>query len=249
MKKFIVLLLVVILSVLFLGCGGDSSKGKTEKVKEQNSEEKILNQYTSKDGVITAKLPDGWNNKGKGPDNYSMYAYVSDNTGDIHKDIKTFDYQEQLDEVQEIKVDELPALTVKRKFMQREEMIGRTWLVYNGFDIIEVVVQSNTATWNDGIADQIISLIKINKRSENVTMPKPIEEKRYIRPESFPVSIEKFNDYYSNEAVFTVDKIKQSTNIYIALKDLQNKGLSEEAAKVVSDSIYAANGLEDLRAL
>ena len=234
---------MVVLSAFLFSCGNGSNE---ENKDEQN--DNVTGEYTSEDGLITAKLPNGWNNDGTGPNTFKVYSYIMENTGDIHKDIVS-DYLELLDEVKEVKVDNLPALTKKEKFQQNKEMISRTWLVYNGTDIICIVVQSEEPQWDDNVAKNIASLIKINKRKDNVKLPAPIEKEKYIRPESFPELVaESFKDYYLDKpAILSVENIEKSLKIYIVLKELGKEKINyeDEAQMAVLDSIVTANGLEN----
>lgn len=242
----LVLLLMVILSISLFSCDG-GSKEKTKQVESQSINNTAFSGYSAEDGLITIKLPDGWKNDGNGPNGFKVYAYIMDNTGDIHKDIID-EYAELLDEVKEIKVDGLPTLTKKEKFQQNQEMISRTWLIYNGKDIICVVVRTEMAQWNDSVADNILSGIKINKREENVELPKPFEGKKFIRPESFPEQIvESFNESYATSAVLSVKNMEKCSTVFQALKGLEKENVeySDAASVLLLDSVATANGLEN----
>ncbi len=233
-----------ILSFGLFSCGS----GSEDKAKNEEEQSTDHTEYSSKSGIVTANLPDGWKNDGTGPDSFTLYSYIMDNTGDIHKDIID-DYAELLDEVKEVKVDGLPALTKKEKFQQNQEMISRTWLVYNGTDIICVVVQSEKEKWDDKVASDILKRIKINKRGANVSLPEPVEEKRFIRPESFPEELaESFKEHYANNSkTLSIENLEKSTNIYLALKEIGKENLDniDEASKLVVDSLAKVNGFED----
>ena len=243
MRKLTVLFLLS-LSVCMFSCGG-GAKDKSNNGEEQSN---ISIMFSAEDGLITAELPEGWQIDGSGPDYFKLYSYIMDNTGDIHKDIID-PYAEILDEVKQVKVDGLPALTKKEKFQQNKAMISRTWLVYNGIDIICVVVQSDMTKWKDEVADNIISLIKINKREENPILPGTVEKGKYIRPDSFPEQVaESFNEHYSQKStMLTLENIQKSTNIYLALKEIKKENIdfSDEASKFVLDSVSKANSIED----
>lgn len=246
MRNFALLFMVVFFLGLFSCGSGSEDKAKNE---EEQTTGNTVGEYSDADGVVTANLPDGWKNDGTGPDSFKLYSYIMDNTGDIHKDIVTDDWVDLLDKVKEVNVDGLPALTKKEKFQQNQEMISRTWLVYNGTDIICVVVQSEKEKWDDSVASNILSRIKINKRKGNVSLPEPVEKEKFIRPESFPEIIaESFNEHYvNNPAILSIENIEKSTQIYLAIKELgeENLNYSDDASKLVIDSVVNANGLED----
>ncbi len=241
-------LLFIIVSFLGLFSCGDGSEDKSKNEEEQSTNNNIADEYSAADGLITANLPEEWKNDGTGPDSFKLYSYIMDNTGDIHKDIID-NYAELLDEVKEVNVDGLPALTKKEKFQQNQEMISRTWLVYNGIDIICIVVQSYTENWDDNVADNILSQIKINKRKGNVSLPESIEKAKFIRPESFPETIaESFNEHYvNNPTILSIENIDKSAKIFLALKGLgkENLNYSDDVSKLVIDSVVNANGLEN----
>ncbi|RLD70756.1 MAG: hypothetical protein DRJ10_20055 [Bacteroidetes bacterium] len=246
MKNLALLFMVVFFLGLFSCGSGSEDKAKNE---EEQSTDNTAGEYSDADGVVTGNLPDGWKNDGTGPDSFKLYSYIMDNTGDIHKDIVTDDWVDLLDKVKEVNVDGLPALTKKEKFQQNKEMISRTWLVYNGTDIICVVVQSEKEKWDNHVASDIIARIKINKRKGNVSLPEPVEKAKFIRPELFPETIaESFNEHYANNsAILSIENIDKSAKIFLALKELgkENLNYSDDASKLVIDSVVNTNGLED----
>ncbi|MCK5857532.1 MAG: hypothetical protein KAG64_08580 [Bacteroidales bacterium] len=240
--------LFALLTAFLWSCGGNSNEPDNNSSADQKSQETISNQYKSKKGVITADLPDGWNNKGKGPNTFSMYAYVADNSGDIYKDIKTFDYEEQLGEVEEVKVDDLPALTVKKKYMQNEKMLGQTWLVYNGVDIIEIVVQSQEANWDDNIANEIISLVKIHERTEGVVLLPNPKRKMNAKPDTYPEEfLSYFTDDFSSDSTLTISSVEKCTALFQFINDSikEVNSENEEDKMKYLDSLAVVHGINN----
>ncbi len=233
---------VLILSIFMWSCGGSTDKEAISDVDNEQS-----GSYVAIDGLITAEMPDDWTKDGKGPNTFSMYSFLMDEGSDMHKDI-IHDYGfPVIDKVAKVKVDGLPALTLKEKFSQNEAMIGRTWLIYNGTVVINVTVQSEEANWDDAVAKQIIALVKISQREANVQLPAPIEDSRFMRPETYPEkALAKFDEHYVENSILTLENIQASINIYKAFNDSTNKseGLSEEQKKEFVEEIVTSNGLK-----
>ena len=242
MKKQ-VFLFALILSVFMWSCGGntDSEANSDENTEQDGS-------FTAIDGLITAEMPNDWTKDGKGPNTFSMYSYLMDEGSDMHKDI-IHDYGfPAIDKVAEIKVDGLPALTLKEIFSQNKEMIGRTWLIYNGTVVINVTVQSEKANWNDAVAKKMIALVKVTQRETNVQLPGPIEEPRFVRPETYPEEVlARFDEHYTKTSVLTIENIQASINTYKFLKDSaeQHKDFNEEQKKEFVENAVTSNGFKN----
>ena len=237
--------------LMISACGGSSNNDAKQ---DNNSENQVV--YNSDDGILQCTLPSDWKANGEGPNGMKMYGSIYKwSSGDIYKDIK-HDYGfAPIDEVHQIEVDGLPALTIKEKFQQNEEKIKRTWLVYNGSDIIEIVVQAPTANWDDDIANSIISAVKINKRAENVELPKEVakeKKSKLVKPESFPE--EYFNsieDVFSSEQLLSDSGID---NTIALLKEVQSmetanmEGLDEVKKTAMLDSLATNYGFKSFDA-
>ncbi len=251
MKKITLFMSLTALLILS-ACGGNSGNA-TNKDSGQNQSKSVI--YKSSEGILTCTLPSDWKSNGNGPDNFKMYGGIYKwSSKDIYKDIKHNYGFEPIDKVTKVQVDGLPALTIKEKFMQNVEKIKRTWMVYNGIDIIEIVVQSNTANWNDNVAKNIISKVKINKRAKNVTLSKSAEKdnnkNNYIKPQSFP------EEYFKSiQGVFSSKKLLNENNINNGIsmfKEIQNidttnmHGQSDEQMTKLFDNIAAKYGFSDL---
>ena len=236
-------LFVLILSVFMWSCGGSTDE---EATSDENTEQG--GSYAAIDGLITAEMPDDWTKDGKGPNTFKIYSYLMDEGSDMHKDI-IHDYGfPVIDEVAEVKVDGLPALTLKEKFSQNKEMIGRTWLIYNGTVVINVTVQSEEANWDDAVAKKMIALVKVSQREANVKLPKPMEEEQFILPESFPEDlIAQFDEHYSENPVLTLESVQASIAIHKVLKDSeeQTNALSDEQKKEFVETTVTSNGFQN----
>lgn len=245
MKKLIVLLLVAGIFI-FYSCGSAEDKGKNKN----DSKEEVAQNYQSSTGNLIVELKDGWT-KGQtgieGPEGHKLYAYNFESSGDIYEDIDD-DYSEKLDEVKEVNVDGLPALTIKRKFMQNEVVMQRVWLIYNGIDVILFAVQAPEAKFNDEIALAVIPNVKITERQENVELPSKAKEK-YVKPANFPEDIaNKLTDLYAENVILTDDIINKVQTALQAIQNYDNEGFdfenADEAANQLVDSIAKANGVD-----
>lgn len=244
MKKSILSIFVVLAVLFTYSCGGSSDKDKNESGKTEKGENESKTKFSISDGLITADFSEKWEageTNAKGPDSWYLYSYIiedCDNIWEAAEDI----HNEVLDEIKEVKVDGVPALTLKTKFMQNEEKISRSWYIYNGKDVILFVVQSNTEIWDDAIAEEVINAVKVNEREEDVVLPeKPIPE-QHIRPEEYPeAGVAIFDDFYGEVDYLDEEGLKKSIKVYKELQDLkENSEYTEEDVLLKTDSILTS---------
>lgn len=246
MKKSI--LFTLIFSMLLWSCG---SSEESETDSENTTNEEQTGEFTASGGLVKANLPEGWTKDGKGENGFKIYSYLLDEGTDIHKAIK-HDYGfPDIDEVKEVTVDGLPALTLKEKMMQNEAMICRAWLVYTGSKIVNITVQSPEAAWDDAVAEKVISTVKITERESSVELPKPAENPIFIKPDEFPEEVlAMFESDFSETPTLTAEVIENSLKTNTAIKETvkNNSDLSNDNKTLLIDSLAKAQGFESVEA-
>ncbi|RLD23294.1 MAG: hypothetical protein DRI71_05645 [Bacteroidetes bacterium] len=230
---------------LLLACGG-SSTSTEEKATTVSDQESTANIY-SNDG-LSIELNSDWEGK-KGPQNHSLWGYAMESSGDIYADLND-PYSEDLDELEEVKVDGLPALTVKRKFMANESKIARKWFIYNGIDVYEFSVEAPEADFDDNLAKGLINDVKIANRTKNVALP-TVKKGKFEKPTSFPSEkVQELADLFAKEAVISEELLNNTSKLLSTINALSesnpNIQIEGENVKIeVLDSLAQNSGLED----
>ena len=247
MKTLPLLTLFATLLIIGTSCGGDNKTGNKDSEEETTTHQD--GKFSALEGLITAQIPDQYTIEGEGinaKDDHRLYITV-DNDREFY-DIMDHDFAEIIDPNKEVKVDGLPALTNKYKYQANGDMIARTWLIYNGTDQIQITVQAPLSGWDDAIANDLITYMKINERKSNVNLPEPMEEAYHIRPETFPeAGLKMFEDHLSEEVVLNTDAINNAMAFHKAMTMLKKEDIkdSEEEQKAYLDELAIENGLND----
>jgi hypothetical protein len=232
--------------LFMFSCGGGSSSSSEEISTSDTGDKSAVNVYPSEG--LSIKLNSDWNGK-SGPKNHSLYSYIMEGSGDIYADIED-PYSETLEEANEVIVDGLPALTVKRKFMANESKVARKWFIYNGTDLIEFTVEAPEADFDDQLAGSIIKDVKITNRGEGVVLPTNKKGKEYNKPASFPDKMaEQLADLFSDEATLSDEVMTNAGNAMVAIKAYGERNvkieLGDNAPVEILDSLVMLNGFEN----
>jgi hypothetical protein len=250
MKK-LPLIITIAAFAMFSACGGgDSSNDSKEDKQEKKSEQ---TDFTARDGLITGDIPEKYTIEGEGiraDGDHKLYIMI-DNDRDFYK-IMEYAHAEILDENKETEVDGLPALTNKHKYQANGDMIARTWLVYNGTDQIQITVQAPADNWDDAIADDLISYLKITERKDDVSLPVKKEAEKHIRPDEFPeAGVDEFAGAYSDELHLSKELIQRCMESYKSLHNLtvDTVTVSDKEVEHMKDSLmYDVYKWEDVKA-
>jgi hypothetical protein len=109
-------------------------------------------------------------------------------------------------------------------------------------------VQSPETNWDDAVAEKVISTVKITDREASVTMPKPVGNPLFEKPDNFPEEvIGIFKENFNNTPVLSVEAIENSIAINATIqKDIKDSEFSDDKKRLLLDSIVKANGFEAL---
>ncbi|MFP4664796.1 MAG: hypothetical protein ACLFM1_10250 [Bacteroidales bacterium] len=240
MKRFPLIITIFTLA-MFSACGGGESSDDSKQEKQQGKDKAEQTDFSAKGGLITGDIPDKYTIEGEGiraDGDHKLYIMI-DNDRDFYK-IMEYGHAEILDENTETDVNGLPALTNKHKYQANGDMIARTWLVYNGIDQIQITVQAPAENWDDAVADDLISHIKINEREDNVNLPVKKEDEKHIRPDEFPeAGVDVFAEAYSDEQHLSKEFIQKIMETYIALQEMEadTSNMAAEDIGNMKDSI------------
>ena len=243
MKKLVFIFAIALTSLFFASCGESDNVEQTKETEKTGP-----NIYQGE--YLSFELGEDWNTSPNSAHNtktgYSIFSFGVYSSGDIHNDFLAD--HEQIGEVTETVVDGMPALTRLQKYKQKEMRIGRVWLIYNGTDIISFNVDAPEKEFDDEVAQEIITKVKVINKGENVKFPEK-EKKTYFRPEKFPEEIlNNFSEYLATDVILTEENVKNAIVLMDTLKNLDTTGisaLSEEQKDALADSINQAYGFDN----
>src|SRR6056297_351118 len=219
MKKLPLIITIAALAMFSACGGGDSSDNSKQDKQEEKSEQ---TDFLARDGLITGDIPEKYTIEGEGINadgDHRLYIII-DNDSEFYESME-YDYAEMLDENKETEIDGLPAITNKRKYQANGDMIARSWLVYNGIDQILITVQAPAENWNDAVAEDMVSYLKITERGDDVRLPVKKEAEKHIRPDEFPeAGVDVFADAYSDELHLSEELIQRCMDTYNGIHDL-----------------------------
>ncbi|HKK68390.1 MAG TPA: hypothetical protein VJ946_09260 [Bacteroidales bacterium] len=238
MKKLPLIITIAALAMFSACGGGDSSDNSKQDKQEEKSEQ---TDFLARDGLITGDIPEKYTIEGEGINadgDHRLYIII-DNDSEFYESME-YDYAEMLDENKETEIDGLPAITNKRKYQANGDMIARSWLVYNGIDQILITVQAPAENWNDAVAEDMVSYLKITERGDDVRLPVKKEAEKHIRPDEFPeAGVDVFADAYSDELHLSEELIQRCMDTYNGIHDLtvDTVGMSGEEMQHLTDSL------------
>jgi hypothetical protein len=249
MKHLTLTTILVGLIFLFSSCGGGKQENQAKtNTKEDQSE---LRNFTAQSGLIIGEnIPESYTiepTRIVAAGDIRLWTMI-DNDRDFYK-IMEYDYAEILDPNKETKIDGLPALTNKHKYQANGDMIARTWLIWNGIDQIQITVQAPAENWDDNIAEDLISYIRITEREGEPTLPKPKEDPKHIVPTVFPEEgIMLFETHLSKDAILTTKKIENAMRFFEAMISIDSTDYANNEEidhQAVLNQLAKENGLKD----
>ena len=228
MKQIAVWLLVGLFIVFAQSCGGNDETGHAE----EKQDPKESGTFSAEGGLVTADVPDQYRVEGArilAEGDIRLYIRIV-NDSEFYK-IMEYGHAEILDKNKETEVDGLPALTNKHKYQTNQEMIARTWLIWNGIDQIHITVQAPAENWSDEVAEDLITYIKINEREAGLELPVQKEKAAHIVPEAFPEEgVMLFEDSLSQEVVLDVDTLSRVMRFFEAMVNLKESDIEDPEA-------------------